>query len=40
LQIASGQCRAPRADHREAGTTFMACSFELRGPPSPYVGGI
>lgn len=37
--IASGQCRAPRADNPEPGVTFMACSFELRGLPSPYLGG-
>jgi hypothetical protein len=37
--VASGQCRAPRADHPEPGTTFMTCSFELRGLPSPYIGG-
>ena len=36
---AAGRCRALRADHPEAGTTFMACSFELRNLPSPYVGG-
>lgn len=36
---AVGQCRAPRADHPEAGTTFMACSFGLRNLPSPYVSG-
>ena len=36
---ATGQCRAPRADHPEPGTTFMACSFELRNLPSPYVSG-
>ena len=36
---AAGQCRAPRADHPESGTMFMACSFELRNLPSPYVSG-
>jgi hypothetical protein len=36
---AVGQCRAPRADHPEPGTTFMACSFELRNLPAPYVSG-
>jgi arylsulfatase A-like enzyme len=36
---AVGQCRAPRADHPERGTTWSACSFELRNVPSPYVSG-
>jgi hypothetical protein len=36
---AVGQCRAPRADHPEPGTTFTACSFALRDLPTPYVSG-
>lgn len=35
----AGQCRAPRADNPEPGTTFMACSFEIRNLPTPYIGG-
>lgn len=38
--IANGDCRVVRRDFPEKGIVIQRCALNLRGLPSPYVGGL